>query len=145
MGGGGISPSQKWWQTVLEIEISCSQWEGAACTQSALFFFFSFKFWVGWLGGDDKNDFLSFFLCSQHVPFKFPNGFPIYSPGSQFFPPDKHGLGYHLISKTLKNSCFFFMKELQWSPQILAPYFFFKKKNWEPWVYIYIYIYTPDA
>ncbi len=27
-----ISPSQKWWPTILEIEISCSQWEGSACT-----------------------------------------------------------------------------------------------------------------
>jgi hypothetical protein len=32
-------------KTVLEIEISCSQWEGSACTQSALIFF-SFKFCV---------------------------------------------------------------------------------------------------
>ncbi len=31
--------------------------------------FFSFKFWVG-LG----EDFFSFFLCSQYVPFKFPMG-----------------------------------------------------------------------
>ncbi len=27
---GGISPGQKWWQTLLEREISCSQWEGAS-------------------------------------------------------------------------------------------------------------------
>jgi hypothetical protein len=26
---GGISPGQKWWWTVLEIEISCGQWEGS--------------------------------------------------------------------------------------------------------------------
>jgi hypothetical protein len=39
-----------------------SQWEGAACTQSALIFsLLSFK-WRGWGGG-----FFSFFLCSQHV------------------------------------------------------------------------------
>jgi len=36
---GAISPGQKWWQTVLEIEISCSQWEALACAQSALIFF----------------------------------------------------------------------------------------------------------
>jgi hypothetical protein len=36
---GGISPGQKWWQTVLEIEISCSQWEASACTQRALIFY----------------------------------------------------------------------------------------------------------
>jgi hypothetical protein len=34
-----FSPGQKCWQTVLEIEISCSQWEGSVCTQSALIFF----------------------------------------------------------------------------------------------------------
>jgi len=31
--------------------------------------FFPFKFWIG---GEDF--FFSFFLCSQHVPFKFPMG-----------------------------------------------------------------------
>jgi len=49
------------------IEISCSQWEGSACTQSALIFFLlSF----GCLGVGGRG-FFSFFLCSQHVPFKF--------------------------------------------------------------------------
>ncbi len=43
---GGISPGQKWWWPVLEIEISCSPCKGSACIQSALIFF-SFKFWVG--------------------------------------------------------------------------------------------------
>jgi hypothetical protein len=43
---GSISPGEKWWWTVLKIEISWSQGEGSACTQSALDFF-SFKFW-GW-------------------------------------------------------------------------------------------------
>jgi hypothetical protein len=46
-------PGQKWWQTVLEIEISCSQWEASACTQSASILFY-------------------FFLCSEHVPIRFP-------------------------------------------------------------------------
>ncbi len=32
--------------------------------------FFSFKFWVG----VREDFFFSFFLCSQHVPFKFPMG-----------------------------------------------------------------------
>jgi hypothetical protein len=27
-----ISPIQKWWQGVLEIKVSCSQWEGLPCT-----------------------------------------------------------------------------------------------------------------
>jgi len=34
----GISPSQKWWQTLWGREISCSQWEGQACSQDAWFF-----------------------------------------------------------------------------------------------------------
>jgi len=46
-GGFSISPGQKWRQTVLEIEISCSQWEGSACTQSALIYFLLSFGWVG--------------------------------------------------------------------------------------------------
>jgi hypothetical protein len=41
---GVISPGQKWCQTILEIEISCSRWEGSPWAQSALIYF-SFKFW----------------------------------------------------------------------------------------------------
>jgi hypothetical protein len=52
----------------LEIEISCSQWEGSAYTQSALIFL---KIYFGWWG---CGGFFSFFLCSQHVPFKFSMG-----------------------------------------------------------------------
>jgi hypothetical protein len=29
-GGISSSPGWKWWQTILEIEISCSQWEGSS-------------------------------------------------------------------------------------------------------------------
>ncbi len=61
----GTSLGQKWWWTVLKIKISCSQWEGSACTQSALFFFLSTFGWEG-------EDFFHFSLCFQHVPFKFP-------------------------------------------------------------------------
>ncbi len=64
---GGISLGQKWWWTVLDIEISCSQWEGSACIQNALIFFLlSFGFGGGRI--------FSFSLCSQHVPFKFQMG-----------------------------------------------------------------------
>jgi len=35
-----ISSGEKWWQTVLEREISWSQCEGLACTQWALVFHF---------------------------------------------------------------------------------------------------------
>ncbi len=54
----GVSSGQKWWRTVLEIEISCSQWEG----------------WVGGGGGERRIFFI--FLCSQHVLFKFSMGSP---------------------------------------------------------------------
>jgi len=39
---------------------------------SKCFDFFSLKFWVGATRGWGK-DFFSFFLYSQHVPFKFPS------------------------------------------------------------------------
>jgi hypothetical protein len=62
---------QNSWSPILEIEISC-QWEGSACTQSALIF--SFKFW-----GAAGEDFFHFsfvpimFLSSSHwVPNVFP-------------------------------------------------------------------------
>ncbi len=61
------------------IEISCCQWEGSACTQSALFIF-SFMYWVR--GGEGRGRiFFPFLICSQHVPFQGPNGFP---SGSQW-------------------------------------------------------------
>jgi hypothetical protein len=49
------------------IEISCSQWEGSACTQSALIFFF--QVW-----GGDKRIFFKNSSVPKHVPFKFPMG-----------------------------------------------------------------------
>jgi hypothetical protein len=50
-------------EQILEIEISCSQWEGSACTQSALFFFLlSFG-----LRGEE-------FFHFSFGPFKFPMG-----------------------------------------------------------------------
>jgi hypothetical protein len=45
-------------KTVLEIEISCSQWEGSGGTQSAMFFFFFLSF--GW----GRGGFFSFYHCS---------------------------------------------------------------------------------
>ncbi len=57
------------------IEISCTQWEGSACTQSALIYF-SFKFWVGGPPGG------LFFLLS-FVPNMFFFKFPM---GSQYVP-----------------------------------------------------------
>jgi len=75
-----ISPSQKWWPTVLEIEISCSQWEGSACYSwwaqffslwelFFFFFFFCFLFLV-------PNVFAT---CSHHLFMGFPK-FSICSP-----------------------------------------------------------------
>ncbi len=52
------------------IEVSCSQWEGSACTQGVLFF--SFKFWGG--GGGKRKIFFIFPLFQQ-VPNVFPMGF----------------------------------------------------------------------
>jgi hypothetical protein len=60
------------------IEISCSQWEGSACTQSALIF--SFKF-----GG--ARGFLKFSFVPKHVPFKFPMGSPRLFPIAPHFNP----------------------------------------------------------
>ncbi len=66
-----ISPGQKWWQTVLEREISCSQWEASACTHDEPCFCL--------LGEGGGRHFLFFFLvpnvfptCSHHVPLRFP-------------------------------------------------------------------------
>jgi hypothetical protein len=66
---------------VLKIEISCSQWKGSACTQSAMnFFLLSF----GWGGGGGRAvRIFSFFLCSHHVLIKFSMDFP---SGSQYIP-----------------------------------------------------------
>jgi hypothetical protein len=99
--------------------------EGAACTQTALFFFLlSFECVLGGGGGEDFFIIFPLFpTCSLQVT----NGFLIYYLGSQCFPRDKHGLGYHLISKTLKNSRFVFIKELG----TMGIYY----------IYIYIYIY----
>ncbi len=39
-------PSKKWWPTILEKEISCSQWEGSTCTHDGPMFFL----WGAWGG-----------------------------------------------------------------------------------------------
>jgi hypothetical protein len=54
-------PQFIWWQTVLEIEISCNQWEGSAYTQSAQIF----KFLSFGSGGKD------FFFHFSFVPNMF--------------------------------------------------------------------------
>ncbi len=59
------------------IEISCSQWEGSACTQSALIFFllsFGGGGGKGPLGREDFFIFPLFSTCSQWVPIRFPIG-----------------------------------------------------------------------
>ncbi len=69
--------------TVLEIEISCSQWEGSACTQKCLDFF-SFKFRVG-VG----EDFFHFSFVSNMFPSScqwVPIRFPICSQGPPCVP-----------------------------------------------------------
>jgi hypothetical protein len=75
----GVSPCQKWWWSLLEREISCSQWEGPNMHSKRLVFF-PFMFWG--VGGRGKIFFHFsrlpnvFALCS----FQVPNGFPIFSP-----------------------------------------------------------------
>jgi len=54
-----IWPKQR--QTILEIKVSCSQWEGSACTHEGSSFF---SFGEG--GGRGKGSFV--FLCAQCVP-----------------------------------------------------------------------------
>jgi hypothetical protein len=60
----GTSPGQKWWQTLLGREISCSQWEDPSMHSRGLAFF-SFQVWQGVL-------FLFIFpwfpMCSHYVP-----------------------------------------------------------------------------
>ncbi len=79
----GIRPCPKWWQTILEIEISYSQWEGLTCIQSALFFFLILKFWVGGGGGFYSFSFVPNMFLSNYewVPIRFsicsPRMFPI--------------------------------------------------------------------
>ncbi len=75
----GINPCQKWWWSLLEREISCSQWEGPSMHSRRLVFFL-FMFWGGGGGGKIFFHFSRllnvFALCS----FQVPNGFPIFSP-----------------------------------------------------------------
>ncbi len=62
--------------TVLKREISCSQWEGSACTHEQFNFFF-----VGWGRGTGTFCFFPWFSkCSHHVPIKFSNCSQMHSP-----------------------------------------------------------------
>ncbi len=67
-----ISPGQKRWQTLLEREISCSQWEGPSMRSRCLAFF---PFQLG-VGGGIFFNFPWFPICSP-IPNVFPNMFPI--------------------------------------------------------------------
>ncbi len=60
-----LAQAKKWWQTVLEIEIACSQWEGSAHTHDGPCFF-PFQGGVGW-----GELFFVFVPCSQCVPNMF--------------------------------------------------------------------------
>jgi hypothetical protein len=59
----GISLGKKWWQMILEKEISCSPWEGLACT-CEWYSFFIFE-------GCERGIFFPP-LFSQCVPIMFP-------------------------------------------------------------------------
>ncbi len=70
---------RQWWQTVLEREISCSEWEGSACPHERSNFFL--KFLRGWGRGFFFLFFSPFFpMCSPPVPRKFPKCSQICSP-----------------------------------------------------------------
>jgi hypothetical protein len=72
----GISPGWKWWQTILKIEISCSQWEGLGSLV------FSFGFCRK--GGGVILFRGAFPICFHCVPDMFPSS----SPSSQCVPYD---------------------------------------------------------
>ncbi len=63
-----ISPGQKWWPTFLEIEVSCTQWEGSTCAHHDGPSFFLLG-WGGW-----SFIFLGFLPCSQCVLIMFSQG-----------------------------------------------------------------------
>ncbi len=86
-----INPRHKWWQTVLEIEISCNQWEGSACTHDGP----CFSPLQGWVGGVFKKFFLVLNVF-QHVLIMFPWG----SPSSQVIPegvPNSISILFHMV------------------------------------------------
>ncbi len=90
-----ISLDQKWWQTTLEIKVSCSQWKGSAWTHEGSRF--SLKKWEGegegaksW--GLGEGIFGGFFPCSQCVPIMFPWSS---QKVPQFIPQDKLGGGFY--------------------------------------------------
>jgi hypothetical protein len=56
-----ISPGHKWWQTVLEIKVACSQWQGSGCSQLLYF----------GVGGGHRG---IYFSCSQCVTIIFTRG-----------------------------------------------------------------------
>ncbi len=68
---GVLVKVEKCWQTVLGTEVSCSQWEGSTCTQSAFFFLLSFGARGGW--GVERRIFFFFPL--------FPTGSQCVSQG----------------------------------------------------------------
>jgi len=96
----GVSPCQKWWWSLLEREISCSQWEGPNMHSKRLVFF-PFMFWG--VGGVRKDVF-SFFSTSQCVRTMFlsssqwvPNIFPnIFFIPLHFYMPWKMVSSFHL-------------------------------------------------
>ncbi len=75
----GISPCQKWWWSLLEREISCSQWEGPSMHSRRLVFFL-FMFWGGGGGGKIFFHFSRLLNVFALCFFQVPNGFPIFSP-----------------------------------------------------------------
>jgi hypothetical protein len=129
------------------IEISCSQWEGSACTHSALIFFLLSFVWVG------EGFFFIFPLfptCSLQVPNGFPHapiGFPKFSMCSSIYPPNSTShyprcfalsstfitspkVGYHNISILELCKAWFFFKKFQWANHRCPSYILWGSWKW---------------
>jgi len=73
-----ISPSQKWWQGVLEMKVPCSQWEGLPCTLEGSSFCL--------LGEDARGKGILFPSNSQCVPMGFSKSSSIFQVVPQDVP-----------------------------------------------------------
>jgi hypothetical protein len=85
------TPSQNWWQTILEIKVPCSQWKtlyrimrgpGFFLILIIYIYIFIYLFIIIILIGRRREDFFAFFPCSHHVAYVFPWG-------SQNVPPKR--------------------------------------------------------
>jgi hypothetical protein len=107
---GGVSPSWKWWQTILQIEISCNQWEHFGG-------FFSL-FWgrVGLL------NFLLFPMCSHDIPLMLSTCSQIPNVVTYITNPKEEITTYIFWDFSMLDSFFWWWANKKWPSQ--------KKINW---------------